>query len=105
MKEQEKEFVHAMENMADADEASYLMKKTDEVLAKIKALSTEISRMAGEIEKVMKEYVSIAAAGGEDGADRIRITKAKLQMNEYYGSPDKLISFPRINTFFVTRIK
>ena len=57
------------------------------------------------IEKVMKEYVSIAAAGGEDGADRIRITKAKLQMNEYYGSPDKLISFPRITTSFVNRIK
>lgn len=57
------------------------------------------------IEKVMNEYTSIAAAGGEDGADRIRITKASIQMNEYYNDKDALVSFPRINTSFVTRIK
>lgn len=57
------------------------------------------------IEKVMNEYTSIAAAGGEDGADRIRITKANIQMNEYYNDKDAFVSFPRINTSFVTRIK
>lgn len=57
------------------------------------------------IEKVMKEYTSIAAAGGEEGADRIRITKASIQMNEYYNDKETLVSFPRISTSFVTRIK
>ena len=36
------------------------------------------------IERVMNEYVSIAAAG-IDAADRIRITNANIRMNEYYG--------------------
>jgi hypothetical protein len=36
------------------------------------------------IERVMKEYVSIAASD-IDHADRIRITKGQITMNEYYG--------------------
>lgn len=57
------------------------------------------------IERVMKEFVSIAAAGGEEGADRVRITSAKIQMNEYYGRGENLISFPRISASFVTKVK
>ena len=57
------------------------------------------------IERVMNEYTSIAAAGGEEGADRVRITKAAIQMNEYYNDKETLVSFPRINTSFITRIK
>lgn len=57
------------------------------------------------IEKVLKEYTSIAAAGGEEGADRVRITKASIQMNEYYNDKETLVSFPRINTSFIARIK
>lgn len=55
------------------------------------------------IERVMNEYVSIAAAG-IDGADRIRITGANIRMNEYYGQGDKLNSYPRINASFVTKV-
>ena len=36
------------------------------------------------IERIMNEYVSIAAAGGEQGADAVRITNGKIQMNEFY---------------------
>jgi hypothetical protein len=57
------------------------------------------------IERVLKEYTSIAAAGGEEGADRVRITKASIQMNEYYNDKETLVSFPRISTSFITRIK
>lgn len=57
------------------------------------------------IERVMKEFVSIAAAGSEDGADRVRITSGKIQMNEYYGRGDALVSFPRITASFVTKVK
>lgn len=56
------------------------------------------------IERVMNEYVSIAAAG-IDAADRIRITGANINMNEYYGQNGNLVSFPRINASFVTKIK
>ena len=57
------------------------------------------------ISRVMNEYTSIAAAGSEDGADRIRITSGQIQMNEYYSPNGQLISFPRINSSFVTKVK
>lgn len=58
------------------------------------------------IEKVKTTYVSIAAAAGTDAEpDRIRITNAKIRMNEYYPTPEKLVSFPRINASFVNRVK
>lgn len=56
------------------------------------------------IERVMNDYVSIAAAG-IDTADRIRITGASINMNEYYGQNGNLVSFPRINASFITKIK
>ena len=57
------------------------------------------------IEKIKNEYVSIVAAGGEAGADRVRITSGQIVMNEYYNSNGQLVSFPRINSSFVTRVK
>ena len=56
------------------------------------------------IERVMNEYVSIAASDIEH-ADRIRITRAQISMNEYYGQNDNLVSFPRITASFVSKIK
>lgn len=54
--------------------------------------------------KVIKEFTSIAA-GGIDAADRIRITKGRIQMNEYYGMNGNLVSFPRITASFVQKIR
>lgn len=54
------------------------------------------------LETAMKEYVSIASSD-EDHADRVRI-KANLEMNEYYPTPDKLSSFPRLHASFINRI-
>lgn len=56
------------------------------------------------IEKVMNDFTSIAA-GGIENADRIRITRGQLQMNEYYGQTGNLVSFPRITASFVTKVK
>ena len=56
------------------------------------------------IERVKNEYVSIAASD-IDHADRVRITKGQINMNEYYGQDERLISFPRITASFVTKIK
>lgn len=55
------------------------------------------------IERVMNEYVSIAA-GGIDKADRVRITNGNIRMNEYYGQTGNLNSYPRINASFVTKL-
>lgn len=56
------------------------------------------------IERIKKEYISIAASD-IDHADRVRITKASIQMNEYYGQNGNLISFPRVVASFVQKIK
>lgn len=56
------------------------------------------------ISRVMNEYVSIAASD-IDRADRIRITRGQLQMNEYYGQNGNLISFPRVTASFISKIK
>ena len=56
------------------------------------------------IERIKKEYVSIAASDIEH-ADRVRITKGQITMNEYYGQDERLVSFPRITASFVTKIK
>ena len=55
------------------------------------------------IETVMNTYVSIAAAGGEAGADKIRITNGNIRMNEYYNQQGQLVSFPRVNASFVQK--
>ena len=55
------------------------------------------------IEQVMNSYVSIPAAGGEAGADKIRITNGNIRMNEYYNAQGQFVSFPRINASFVSK--
>ena len=55
------------------------------------------------IEKVMKEYVSIASGAGEAGADKIRITSGSIRMNEYWNQQGQLVSFPRVYTSFVAK--
>lgn len=57
------------------------------------------------IERVMNEYTSIAAAGGEAGADAVRITNGRITMNEYYGRDGRFVSFPRITASFVNKIR
>ena len=56
------------------------------------------------IKKVANDFVSIAAAGDEEKADRIRITGASIRMNEYHAADGHLVSFPRVNASFVSKI-
>ena len=55
------------------------------------------------LETAMNDYVSIAASD-EENADRVRISSASLEMNEYYPTPDKLTSFPRLKASFINRV-
>lgn len=56
------------------------------------------------IEKVMKEFTSIASGAGLAGADKVRITTGNVRMNEYYNAQGQLVSFPRINASFVSKV-
>lgn len=55
------------------------------------------------IERVMNEFVSIAACGSKEKADRIRITNANMRMNEFYGQNGVLVSQPRVSASFVQK--
>lgn len=55
--------------------------------------------------KVKNEFLSVAATGDENAADRVRITGANIRMNEYYSQDGRLISFPRINASFINKIR
>lgn len=56
------------------------------------------------IKTVKDSFNSIASTGSEDAADRIRITRGQIRMNEWYAADGHLNSFPRVNASFVTRI-
>lgn len=57
------------------------------------------------IEKVMNEGISVAAIGGVEKADRIRIVSGEINSNDFYNQNDALISYPRIKTGFISKIK
>lgn len=57
------------------------------------------------IEKIMNEFTSIAAAGNAQGADAVRITNGRIQMNEFIGRNGEVSSYPRINASFVNKIR
>lgn len=56
------------------------------------------------IEKVMKEYVSIASSGDKNVADKVRITSGEIRMNEFIGQNKQLVSQPRVQANFVQRV-
>lgn len=56
------------------------------------------------MDDVKNNYVSIASAGSEDEADRVRISGAEIRMNDFYGRNGALTSYPRITTSFVNRV-
>ena len=59
LKEQEAEFVKAVESAADETETAYLIKKIDELAGKIKNLLSRAEKLSEEMTAVMKEYVKI----------------------------------------------
>ena len=104
--------------MMDSIGGSIIVKVTQKISGEEKELAIPVHMFASKltnkgtpnpayesIKKIADEYVSIAASeNGEEGADRVRITNASIRMNEYYSQDGRLISFPRVNASFVTRI-
>lgn len=56
------------------------------------------------IETIMKDFVSIAACGSKEGADKVRITNAQIRMNEFIGQNGTMVSSPRIHASFASRV-
>ena len=59
------------------------------------------------IERVLKEYVSIAACGSEAQADRVIVTGSKntrIQMNDFIGRNGEVVSDPRLTASFVSKV-
>lgn len=50
------------------------------------------------------DYISIAAAGGEEKADAVRIS-GQLAMNEYYGRDNRFVSYPQVRGNFIRKIR
>lgn len=59
LKEQENEFVRAAGSVEDRTEAAYLLKKMDELAAKIKIVAGKAEKLSEDIGAVMKEYMRI----------------------------------------------
>lgn len=57
------------------------------------------------IERILNEFTSIAAAGGAQNATAVRITNGRLVMNEFVNRAGELSSYPRVNASFVNAIK
>lgn len=53
---------------------------------------------------IKDNYVSVAACGNEDDADRVVINNGRIQLHSYAGRNGKLISFPRISANFVNKV-
>lgn len=56
------------------------------------------------IEKIKNEFTSIAAAGGVQNADAVRITNGRIVMNEFANKFGEISSYPRIQASFVNKI-
>lgn len=55
------------------------------------------------LKTVMNEYKSIASHGREE-ADKVRITRGRLGLNEYYGQDGQLKQYTQLSTNFVNRV-
>lgn len=59
LSEQQAELLKAVASVEDETEGAYLVKKTEELISKIKALTENIKKISAEIEGIVKEYANI----------------------------------------------
>lgn len=59
LKEQEEELMRALDEATDENAVSYLVKKVDELIGKIKTLGSRATKIEEEIQTVLKEYTTI----------------------------------------------
>lgn len=85
--------------------------KTEDMEIPVNLFATKETKKGGlnpayeNIMKIKEEYTSIASCGNEDDASRIRIDRAEIGENAFYGNNGVLVSRPRIRASFSTRLK
>lgn len=72
LNEQEKEIATALDNAKSESEITYLVKKAEELLSRIKSVAQTVTNLSNEIQAVLKEYSGIKA----------KTSAAKAQYNE-----------------------
>lgn len=83
--DQQAELTEALDSISDEKEASFLIKKADELIAKIKALSAEANKIAEEIKGIVAEYDKIKAttraaqAQYKENADKYKELEGSLK--------------------------
>ncbi len=85
LQEQQAELAEALDSIKDEKEASFLIKKADELIAKIKALNAEASKIAEEIKSIVAEYdkikstTRVAQAQYKENADKYKELEGSLK--------------------------
>ena len=85
--------------------------KTEHMEIPVNMFATKETKKGGinpayqNIQKIKEEYTSIASCGNEDEASRIRIDRAEIGENAFWGNNGVLVSRPRIRASFSSRIK
>lgn len=62
------------------------------------------SNPAYESIEALKSFTSIAACGSKEDADRVRISKGRIQMNAFYSNSGQLVNQVRVSTSFVSKV-
>lgn len=83
LKEQEQEFVRAVESAEDDTEAGYILKKIEELAGKIKNLMSRAEKLSEEMTSVVKDYVKIK---NETKAAQAQYTENGKKYNELKAS-------------------
>jgi hypothetical protein len=99
----------------DAIRGELVIASTEDSEHKVKVYAYKLTKDGKDnsvfkgLKTVMDEYVSIAEAlkssQTADAADKVRVTKGRLGLNDYYLPNGELRSYPQINTNFVNRVK
>lgn len=88
LQEQQQEIVQTLDGVADEKEVQFLIKKIDEILAKIKALNADAEKISKEMQSVVSEYekikktTKVAQAQYKENADKYKQLEGTYQQEK-----------------------
>ena len=88
LQEQQQEIVQTLDGAADEKEVQFLIKKIDEILAKIKALNADAEKISKEMQSVVSEYekikktTKVAQAQYKENADKYKQLEGTYQQEK-----------------------
>ena len=85
LEEQQQEIMQTLDAVADEKEVQFLIKKVDEILAKIKALNADAEKISKEMQGVVSEYekikktTKVAQVQYKENADKYKALESSYQ--------------------------